>query len=330
MNTIDVKKFGWAQKLLVLVFAGFNVWIAINLFMSYSEREELKWAYAVLGGSWDLFMLVNIVLLKTAIKTKQVKSIISYSAVYTVLVCIGIIGSIGFNIANVNNQSKGVASAQVASNELEGKLNTLKAQKATIEANVTRFGSALNTIPADNIRRIKEVTDQQNAEMAKITVIQNQIDTLVEQMKATPVSTDIAAQDIFDSVGGAIGVEGNTVKNMVFILIALMIQLALFVNCPVLNTGIKLNGINRRKMDAFIEALFSVNGVRLNNNEAIMERTNLDEKDVKEIREYLMSLKYNGEPILSNKGKGKGTQSPLTKDNFKTIVRILMNSSENA
>ena len=322
------KAFNLLRKFLLAIFAGFNLAIAIQLFMLYAENENMKIVYAIFGVAFGLFIFTTIIMLKTAYKYKQRYVLAGYLILYALLVFISIMGAIGYNINSVNNQSKAIVLKNSPKDNISKRLDLLNNEIISHSNNIATYEASIKAIPLKNIDKINKVIGYKNTESNAITAAQNEITEISFQASKEPDS-GIVSNDIFNSIGSILKIEGSDAKSLIFILMILIINFGEFSNAPTLNNNVKLNGnITTRKMDIFIDALFNVNGVRLSNNDSIMEQTNLLENEVKDIREYLMGLKWKGDNILVNKGKGKGTQSSVKKESFKTIVKVLLNSED--
>ena len=341
MRTINEKTFNKVANLVILGFSVFNLVVSWNLFATYTENENLKYVYSGLGVLWDLFLLINLVLLKTAIKLRKGWSIFGYILSYALVLSIGFVGSIGFNIASVKHQTEVVANLNkvenTASSTISDDQEAIKEHKANIASyNVILKGIDLENADKATLYTFNTYTNKKNAELETIKQISDRIQAnskVITSASEKPVDViakkdSIKGDDVFEAVGIILNVSGDKIRNLTFILLILMIHVGLFVTAPTLNTKTEIKGLAWRKVNTFIDALFDVTGARLANDATISANTNLEIKEAQEIRKFLLGLPhYKNEPILYQ-GRGIGTKASVSKETFKTLVRVHLNSGE--
>lgn len=355
-NQIDVKKFNFIQNYIITPgFAIFNLVLAFSLFHTFAENAILKWVYSGAGILWDASLLVNLVLLKTSIKHRKTGGIVGYSASYVVLLLVGIIGAVGFNVASVKHQSEVVnnltGTITVAQDTINSNKTSIHSHESTIAAyqksikvlsenlekqiegktageidwlaglNTTKIEKINTSIKAENseVDRLKKENDEQQ----KIVSVKS------VNISGDPLDTGIAADDIFKAVADILGIKDSSyIRTFVFLLFIIMIHSVLFVNAPVLNTKTKVDTVNRRSVEQFIDALFDVPGARLATDDLIITKTGLSEKEVKDIRKFILELpSWKGQPVMIQ-GRGIGTKCNVNKDTLKTLVRVNLESGE--
>jgi hypothetical protein len=82
----------------------------------------------------------------------------------------------------------------------------------------------------------------------------------------------------------------------------------------------------KEKVEAYINALFEVNGERLNSSDKISQMTGIPLEDCKRYRLALLTMKWKGNPLLiSSKG---GTRSRFTKEDIIKVVTFRLNYQE--
>ena len=340
MRTINEKTFNKVANLVILGFSVFNLVVSWNLFAAYTDNENLKYVYSGLGVLWDLFLLINLVLLKTAIKLRKGWNVFGYILSYALVLSIGFVGSIGFNIASVKHQTEVVINLNkvenTASDAITADKQAIEEHKATIASyNKILKGFDLEDADKNTLRSFNEYTTKKNAELVTIQLLNDRIQNNSKVITTSEKPSDltikkeaIKGDDVFAAVGVIVSLSGETVRNWTFICLILMIHVGLFVTAPVLNTKTEIKGLAWRKVNAFIDALFDVTGARLANDNTISVTTNLELKEVQDIRKFLLGLPhYKNEPILFQ-GRGIGTKASVSKDVFKTLVRVHLDSGE--
>ena len=340
-NQINVKTFNVLQNIVVVGFAIFNLILAFNLFHSFAENEALKWVYSGVGILWDAALLITLVLLKTAIRHRKGKAAVGYGFAYIVLLTLGAIGAIGFNIASAENQSKSVeaksrtsaiANTTTDSNLTAIKLHQENAARHLLSAKALSEKKYDSTAPGyewyinKQASDIEALSNKASAELEKAEKLSAKIEE--SNLSITPEVKEIASNDIFKAVGDIVGLQSEKVRSFVFILFIVMVHVVLFANAPVLNTKVKIDAVNRKSVETFIDALFEVPGTRLATDDTIIAKTGLSEKEAKSIRKFLLDLpSWRGQPVLVT-GKGIGTKSNVNKDTLKTLVRVNLESGE--
>jgi hypothetical protein len=341
MRTINEKTFNKVANLVIFGFSVFNLVVSWNLFATYTDNENLKYVYSGLGVLWDLFLLINLVLLKTAIKLRKGWNIFGYLLSYALVLSIGFVGSIGFNIASVKHQTEVVSNLNKAetttSDTITADKNAVVEHNSTIASyNIILKGIDLENASKADLRKFDDYTAKKNSELKAVEALNLKIQEnskIITDAAAKPVDLTvkkdaIKGDDVFESVGHIVGLPGSTVRDLTFILLILMIHVGLFVTTPTLNTKTEIKGLAWRKVNAFIDALFDVTGARLANDNTISVNTNLELKEVQEIRKFLLGLPHYKNEAILYQGRGIGTKASVSKDVFKTLVRVHLDSGE--
>ena len=302
-----IQRFKMAANIIFLVI---SCLVIANLLIKMVDNTFLKIIFAVIAIGLDIFRQYIVALGKYYFRINFWKSLPLW-IIYLIHVSVVIIASAGFTLSEINAKSETAATYNM---EKQSIIDTIKSNESEIKQR-NELKAKQNPATWEYKQNASRIDALQKADTAHY----------IDLGKFKEVKLDVQ-KDIFDSIGKEININGGKLKLYVFVVIAILIELALLVT----SWDIKINQKSTLPEPAtipesttsellqFAEALYN-DTKKLNGDSVISIKTGIPPERCAEYRRYLSQLQTGNKKVIRTK-KG-GSISDFTKEELQDYIR---------
>ncbi len=294
---------------LLFTVSFYLVFLTLTSFAPWGTFQFFGWA--LLSAIIVILQMVFIVEIKTAWRTgsgwgKKLFLIFGYS-IFTIIT---LSGSLLFSVSTVETKNKRVV---ISGQDIQEEIETTKNRIKTLEEENALYFARINDYLMKN-------------QVTLSAPIKKYMDANEVKIQGQEIVTNATFEKIASKM--PFNISGIAYQYFMLILISLGIDFGLFVTAePLGKQRLSIDLTETKKEIAkYIDALFDIDGVRLNSDKKIEEITHIPLKNCIRYKKLLQEQVYNGKPLLVS-GKG-GTKSNFSKEDVIRIITFVLNTQK--
>lgn len=141
---------------------------------------------------------------------------------------------------------------------------------------------------------------------------------LANSLKEESNNIQSSGKDVFSMIGEDFSMSGEKTLFFIFVILIFVLEIALFITSEAF--PIRINNIRDEKemLEKYIDALMEIDGVRLNSDKIISEKTGIAMNECKRYKNMLQDLSWRKKPLIES-GRG-GSKANFNATTIKKIV----------